>query len=500
MVSGGENPGFLHPVPEITQGIDSQMNDNDRIVHASIPQYSFVNGSSFVPPYSIAQTTCAESLASPITPQHDISTSLSPISPAQSTFSNASTRLPPIASLALANQRPLLHKLESAVEPHGGSVDTQHSSKPFRRRNKPSLSCQVCTVKKTKCDRERPICGACTKRSSECHYTEPEGPKDRKRRRREMPNPPRMKGGSVSSDLSSSTPEKSSSLGTPVNELIASAMQIEQRSNTSRSLLSSIPFPHATDSNLFNNSHPFCNYWKSHDGLKEIMQAARPRVESANVMWRTFQEKIDAVYPIICLRTFQEDYEKFWAFDASAGYEPWHDDFAATAALIFVIFALATQFHQLRGPPDRRKTEIADFYLSASHQALTVYSYFRRTSPHAIQAMVFIIYYLMNANHSADAWVSHLFCSFLSYPTLGICCSLPPPLQPPSSTNPSIIPGLRRHPPPPVCSRWSQPIPLLYRSLRFTDRQTNPVTPLPSHHTRRHPFLLVTKTSSKCTL
>ena len=407
----GTNRALLHAGPEISRG-----QGKDR----SLPQHVLIdiNGLGSGPPSSTVQATSPEFLTSPIRLQHNTSTSRSPSSPAQSSFSNASTHLPPVAGLGLVDQQSLPHKLDFPVEPHGTGIDAQHSSKNLRQRNKPSLSCQVCTVKKTKCDRERPICGACLKRSSECHYTESKGSKDRKRRRVEERGQVSKKVASGSSDPFSSTSEKSSSsLGTPVNELIVSAMRIGQPSNTSRTLLSSIPFTHVTDANLFNNSHPFCNYWKVHDGLTEIMNAARPRVEQANVMWRTFQEKIDPVYPIICHSMFKEDYEKFWTFDTSTGHEPWHEDYAATAALIFVIFALATQFHQLKGPSDRRKTEIADFYLSAGHQALTAYSYYRRTSPHAIQAMVFIIYYLMNANHSADAWVSLSLChNFIPFP------------------------------------------------------------------------------------
>ena len=46
------------------------------------------------------------------------------------------------------------------------------AAQPPRKRNKPSLSCETCTVKKTKCDRTRPMCFACVKRRSECHYSD----------------------------------------------------------------------------------------------------------------------------------------------------------------------------------------------------------------------------------------------------------------------------------------------------------------------------------------
>ena len=42
--------------------------------------------------------------------------------------------------------------------------------------------------------------------------------------------------------------------------------------------------------------------------------------------------------------------------------------------------------------------------MSASHQALRVFSYLGRPSLRVIQTMVLIIYFLMNDNHAADAW------------------------------------------------------------------------------------------------
>ena len=51
-------------------------------------------------------------------------------------------------------------------------VGPEAAAKSPRKRNKPSLSCETCTVKKTKCDRARPICFACVKRRSDCHYSQ----------------------------------------------------------------------------------------------------------------------------------------------------------------------------------------------------------------------------------------------------------------------------------------------------------------------------------------
>ena len=308
----------------------------------------------------------------------------------------------------------------------------QRSPKSARRRNKPSLSCQACTLKKTRCDRERPMCGACNKRASHCVYSEVKEPRTRRRQmgdhepgrgRQDATSAPwdHVRSGSsgqgtstTSNPASSVSDSHTSNLGSPANELIASAMQVERPSNQSHTLLSSIPFPHTTEANLFSNAHPFTDYWKHHDGLAEVMSTARPRFESASVMMTTFLEKVDSIFPVICHPLFEEEYKKFWEFDTSSAKQQWDEDFAASAALIFVMFALATQLYSLTAPPDRQKTEIADFYLSASNQALKIYSFFRRTCPHAILAMLFTSYYLMNANHSADAWVGILYLPLLT--------------------------------------------------------------------------------------
>lgn len=42
--------------------------------------------------------------------------------------------------------------------------------------------------------------------------------------------------------------------------------------------------------------------------------------------------------------------------------------------------------------------------VSASHQALRMFSYLGRPSMRSIQTMVLITYFLMNDNHASDAW------------------------------------------------------------------------------------------------
>lgn len=97
-------------------------------------------------------------------------------------------------------------------------------------------------------------------------------------------------------------------------------------------------------------------------------------------------------------RNFYADYDRFWTL-------PLAEKQAADPVLLalhFVVYAMATQFI---GPPvDQKRCEIAEFYVSASQQALRLSSYLSRTSVRTLQAMVLISYFLMNDNHASDAW------------------------------------------------------------------------------------------------
>ena len=66
------------------------------------------------------------------------------------------------------------------------------------------------------------------------------------------------------------------------------------------------------------------------------------------------------------------------------------------------MLAMGTQFVAIASPDDKEQT--AEFYISASHQALRIINYLGRPSLRTMQAMVLIIYFLMNDNHASDAW------------------------------------------------------------------------------------------------
>lgn len=96
--------------------------------------------------------------------------------------------------------------------------------------------------------------------------------------------------------------------------------------------------------------------------------------------------------------SFLQDYDFFWSLTPAE--RPSAD--GALVALIFVMLAMGTQFVTLPSSDDKEQT--AEFYVSASHQALRVFSYLGRPSLRVVQTMVLIIYFLMNDNHAADAW------------------------------------------------------------------------------------------------
>ncbi len=110
-------------------------------------------------------------------------------------------------------------------------------------------------------------------------------------------------------------------------------------------------------------------------------------------------ECVDPVYPMVHRQSFYAEYEAFWALD-----KPEKDCYdAAFVALIFVMLALGTQFVPTStGPKDRKQT--AEFYASAGNQALRMSSYLSTATISSVQAMVLLVYFLINDNHASDGW------------------------------------------------------------------------------------------------
>jgi hypothetical protein len=167
----------------------------------------------------------------------------------------------------------------------------------------------------------------------------------------------------------------------------------------STGLLSNVPYSTPGASNVFGigSEHPFANYWTCEGGLPEVISVLPDKLQADILLTRYF-ECVDPVYPMLHRQTFYADYEQFWALS-----RPQKDKVdAAFVALLFVMLALGTQFVTSTSPVERKQT--AEFYASASNQALRVNSYLSTASLRSIQAMVLITYFLINDNHASDGW------------------------------------------------------------------------------------------------
>lgn len=165
-------------------------------------------------------------------------------------------------------------------------------------------------------------------------------------------------------------------------------------------LLSNIPYSLPTASNVFGigSEHPFANYWTCEGGLGEVISVF-PEKAQADILLNRYFECVDPVYPMLHRQTFYADYEHFWQM----GQPEKNDIDPSFIALTFVMLALGTQFvTTTTSPPERKQT--AEFYASASNQALRMSSYLSTASLRSIQAMVLVTYFLINDNHASDGW------------------------------------------------------------------------------------------------
>ncbi|KAK4238076.1 transcription factor yanR [Achaetomium macrosporum] len=286
----------------------------------------------------------------------------------------------------------------------GGSPGDRYSStasptatgkpaKKKQKRNKPTLSCFECVERKTKCDRGRPHCLACIKRQTDCKYAHVANLLEETRRSatngRRMTRPPRKR-----SDTARHVMPNAADRGFNVERLKALGSVA-----TSTGLLSNVPYSAPGSSNVFGigSEHPFANYWTCEGGLPEVISVLPDKLQ-ADILLSRYFECVDPVYPMLHRQTFYADYEHFWSLSRA---EKDRSD-AAFVALMFVMLALGTQFVTSTSPRERKQT--AEFYASASNQALRMCSYLSTASIRTIQAMVLITYFLINDNHASDGW------------------------------------------------------------------------------------------------
>ncbi|KAF2732217.1 hypothetical protein EJ04DRAFT_544795 [Polyplosphaeria fusca] len=295
--------------------------------------------------------------------------------------------------------QPTLPKLE---HPPGHPLEPNATSTPPKKkqkRNKPTLSCEECVERKTKCDRSRPFCLACSKRQSDCKYSDvaniiasaDRGARSTASRSRKQSKPTELGEAPHTSSLQMHVPP------TPTNRSQYRSVSLSS-TGSSPFLLSNIPYSNQTPSPYFGlgSEHPFANYWTSRGGLLEVI-GVLPAKDQADILVAKYFETVDPVYPMVHRRNFYADYERFWSLpDAEKqAADP------VLVALHFVVYAMGTQFIPIDSDG---RVQMAEFYTSASQQALRLSSYLSRASVRTLQAMVLICYFLMNDNHASDAW------------------------------------------------------------------------------------------------
>lgn len=296
------------------------------------------------------------------------------------------------------HHRNLLHHHDEPSPVPKTEYDGDDSPRKKQKRNKPTLSCHECVERKTKCDRGRPHCLACIKRQSECRYAYVANLLEETARStvngRRMTRPPK---------------KKTAGEGKPTIPNIADRGAIDDHDASSRGavalsigLLSHVPYSVTSASNVFGigSEHPFANYWTCEGGLPEVISVL-PEKAQADILLARYFECVDPVYPMIYRQTFYAEYAHFWQLASRQGDERDEAD-AAFVGLVFVMLALGTQFVTSTSAKERKQT--AEFYASASNQALRLSSYLSTASLCSIQAMVLITYFLINDNHASDGW------------------------------------------------------------------------------------------------
>ncbi|CAG8978330.1 hypothetical protein HYALB_00005916 [Hymenoscyphus albidus] len=241
------------------------------------------------------------------------------------------------------------------VEPANASP-VPPPSKKRQKRNKPTLSCEECVERKTKCDRARPSCLACCKYAHIANilvetYRSIVGINGSKK----SPNPncPTKNCSEVSRNIRSHH-ERSISRGSV---------------SSYTGLLSHVPYSHPSASNVFGigSEHPFANHWTCQGGLPEVITVLPEKVQ-ADILLERYFECVDPVYPMLHRQTFYTDYDMFCALD-----RPEKDKSDGSfVALIFAMLALGTQF--VTNIPPKERQQSAEFCVSAAHQALRMAS------------------------------------------------------------------------------------------------------------------------------
>ncbi|QKX53481.1 uncharacterized protein TRUGW13939_00560 [Talaromyces rugulosus] len=273
---------------------------------------------------------------------------------------------------------------------HSAGTSASPRSKK-RKRNKPTLSCKECVDKKIKCDRGRPHCLSCIRRGTDCIYrlkAEMSEENVRQSTTRRI-YPPKSKGHQSATDQGAS----------PASSSGAKPALFTHQEGTDL-LLSHAPYTSINSSNIFGigAEYPFSNYWTQNGGVAEVLRMF-PKKQQSDILLSVFFEAVDPVYPLLNRENFYVDYEAFWELDEKRKTEV-DIDFLA---LVFIMLAMGTQF--LYNPGSQQPLQgAAEFYSSACHQSLRLFSYLNRASLRVIQSMVLMTYFLLNSGRASDGW------------------------------------------------------------------------------------------------
>ncbi|KAK6081064.1 zn 2cys6 transcription factor [Seiridium cupressi] len=304
---------------------------------------------------------------------------------------------------AYGSPAPVVVKSEWADSGQSNRATPEDAGGPAKKqkRNKPTLSCHECVERKTKHAHNseyRKEAVVTNIPVTECKYAQVADLLEQTTRSAtngtRMTKPPKRKLSAGAKDLSSPVPnaaDRGISAGPMSRGTVAS----------STGLLSNIPYSLPTASKVFGvgAEHPFANYWTYEGKLEQVISVMPKEKANADMLIAQYFECVDPVYPMIHRQTFYADYEHFWSLlhrDQQESADP------AFVGLIFVMMALGTQFQNVTSPEDGKRS--AEFYASASNQALRIGCYLSSASIQSIQAMVLLTYFLINDNHASDGW------------------------------------------------------------------------------------------------
>ncbi|KAM3416022.1 hypothetical protein BST61_g9509 [Cercospora zeina] len=336
--------------------------------------------------------------------------------------------------------RPTHADSSNSVIERSTSVQRPTSSSPLSRapktRFKPTLNCDQCVQRKTKCDRARPSCLGCVRRAQSCTYNalaeilHASAPAERhSKRQKKSPESQHCSSlehytASTSRDAqlgstqpypsNGSTPcppmvlpldpnlvqptEPLSNLATPTIWTTTSSQNHGIQSSPTPSKVSLSAYTSAAYYSILPNlaeipaDPPFPS--QTSGDMSHVVQAL-PSKTHAFDLCEIYMRTIDPTIPLFSPHEFFEAHEAFWrdSLCERGEYDP------TRLALFLGVYACAAQ-----QSPSQEQREKAQTYLSASHESLVVSNYLQMHSLRRSQALLLICHFLINDSRLIEAW------------------------------------------------------------------------------------------------